>query len=68
MEKEYNRMLGIEFLQTMDAPLNHVKIHPLLFAELLRELPGTDIIDILIHKTTLPEITLEEKVEQISKR
>jgi len=68
MEKEYVRVLGVEFHQTVDAPLNHVEIHPLLFSDLLNAIPGTDTIDILIHNAILPEITMEQKVEQLKQQ
>lgn len=68
MEKEYVRVLGIEFYQTTNAPLNHVEIHPLLLGDLLYAIPGEETLDILVHKAVLPEITMEQKLEQLKQK
>ena len=69
IEKEYCRIFGVEFEITVDAPLTHVKVHPLVWGDLLNTMGDPNqILDIYIHKAVLPEITLEEKVEQIQER
>lgn len=68
MEKEYIRIGGVEFHQTLSAPLNHVDIHPLLLGDLLNGIPDSDQWDILVHKAVLPEITMEQKIDELAKK
>jgi hypothetical protein len=65
--EEYSVILGVKFVQTIDAPLGHVKIHPLVFADFLRAAVklSTDPLDIFIHKGVPHEPSLEEKVKEL---
>jgi hypothetical protein len=68
MTESYFRILGVEFLQTVDAPLTHVKIHPLVLADLLSSITVDGIIDVLVHHVAPGEITIQEKLEQVKAR
>jgi len=66
---EYITIFGVNFVQTVDAPLNHVKIHPLVVGDMLRAISDqvNNVVDIYVHKGELPEITLEDKITQLKK-
>ena len=68
MTESYFRILGVEFLQTVNAPLNHVKIHPLVLADLLTSRTVDGVIDVVVHHDAPVEITFQEKLEQVKAR
>jgi hypothetical protein len=68
MTNTYFRILGVEFLQTTDAPLTHVKIHPLVLADLLTSTTVDSALDVFVHHMDPVEITMQEKLEQVKAR